>query len=192
MSILVKNNIHWVGQRDWEVRDFHGTEYKTLRGSSYNSYLIREEKNVLIDTVDHKFSREFVQNLRGEIDLADTDALAGRRDLLRTGETLAIAQGHDRQGLPRRQHGAMPGSPVGLMQDLVGISAEKWVAGSRFTTLSEKFGATGVEPQIHFLTGVKVLMRDMPIKVFADADQRQTVFQAVQDALDTAIDREDY
>lgn len=61
MSILVKNNIHWVGQRDWEVRDFHGTEYKTLRGSSYNSYLLREEKNVLIDTVDHKFSREFVQ-----------------------------------------------------------------------------------------------------------------------------------
>ena len=60
MSILVKNNIHWVGQRDWEVRDFHGTEYKTLRGSSYNSYLIREGKNVLIDTVDHKFSREFV------------------------------------------------------------------------------------------------------------------------------------
>ena len=53
MSIVVKNNIHWVGQRDWEVRDFHGTEYKTLRGSSYNSYLIREEKNVLIDTVDH-------------------------------------------------------------------------------------------------------------------------------------------
>ncbi len=32
MSIVVKNNIHWVGQRDWEVRDFHGTEYKTLRG----------------------------------------------------------------------------------------------------------------------------------------------------------------
>lgn len=56
MSILVKNNIHWVGQRDWEVRDFHGTEYKTLRGSSYNSYLIREEKNVLIDTVDHKLA----------------------------------------------------------------------------------------------------------------------------------------
>ncbi|MBM0529902.1 hypothetical protein, partial [Klebsiella pneumoniae] len=24
MSIVVKNNILWVGQRDWEVRDFHG------------------------------------------------------------------------------------------------------------------------------------------------------------------------
>ncbi len=80
MSIVVKNNIHWVGQRDWEVRDFHGTEYKTLRGSSYNSYLIREEKNVLIDTVDHKFSREFVQNLRNEIDLADIDYIVINAD----------------------------------------------------------------------------------------------------------------
>ncbi|WP_395949186.1 anaerobic nitric oxide reductase flavorubredoxin [Aeromonas mytilicola subsp. aquatica] len=73
MSIHVKNNIHWVGQRDWEVRDFHGTEYKTHKGTSYNSYLIREGKNVLIDAVDHKFSREFVQNLAAEIDLASID-----------------------------------------------------------------------------------------------------------------------
>ncbi|GLR10244.1 anaerobic nitric oxide reductase flavorubredoxin [Mixta theicola] len=73
MSIHVKNNITWVGQRDWEVRDFHGTEYKTLKGSSYNSYLIKEEKNVLIDTVDHKFSRDFVLNLMQEIDLDKID-----------------------------------------------------------------------------------------------------------------------
>ena len=49
-----------------------------------------------------------------------------------------------------------------------------------------------MEAQIHFLTGLKVLMRDMPVKVFVDADQRQTIFQAAQDALDAAIDREDY
>jgi anaerobic nitric oxide reductase flavorubredoxin len=73
MAIHVKNNIHWVGQRDWEVRDFHGTEYKTEKGTSYNSYLIREEKTVLIDTVDHKFSYEFVQNLELEIDLHEID-----------------------------------------------------------------------------------------------------------------------
>ena len=73
MAIKVKNNIQWVGQRDWEVRDFHGTEYKTEKGTSYNSYLIREEKTVLIDTVDHKFSHEFVQNLELEIDLKQID-----------------------------------------------------------------------------------------------------------------------
>lgn len=75
MSILVKNNISWVGQRDWEVRNFHGTEYKTTKGSSYNSYLIREGKNILIDTVDHKFSHDFVRNLADEIDLRQIDAI---------------------------------------------------------------------------------------------------------------------
>ena len=73
MAISIKNNIHWVGQRDWEIRDFHGTEYKTTKGTSYNSYLIREEKTVLIDTVDSKFSHEFVQNLEQEIDLNEID-----------------------------------------------------------------------------------------------------------------------
>ncbi len=73
MSIHIKNNIHWVGQRDWEIRDFHGTEYKTTKGTSYNSYLIREEKTVLIDTVDSKFSHEFVRNLELEIDLHEID-----------------------------------------------------------------------------------------------------------------------
>lgn len=73
MAIHVKNNITWVGQRDWEVRDFHGTEYKTDKGTSYNSYLIQEEKTVLIDTVDHRFSYEFIQQLEMEIDLNKID-----------------------------------------------------------------------------------------------------------------------
>ncbi|KUI98263.1 anaerobic nitric oxide reductase flavorubredoxin [Vibrio sp. MEBiC08052] len=73
MTIHVKNNIHWVGQRDWEVQDFHGTEYKITKGTSYNSYLIREEKTVLIDTVDHRFSTQFLQNLEMEIDLNTID-----------------------------------------------------------------------------------------------------------------------
>lgn len=75
MSIHVTGNVHWVGQRDWEIRDFHGTEYHTVKGSSYNSYLIREGKNVLIDTVDHRFSETFVRNLAQEIDLLDIDAI---------------------------------------------------------------------------------------------------------------------
>ena len=90
-----------------------------------------------------------------------------------------------------RRHGALTGTPVQLMQELVGISAEKWMTASRLSTLSQQFGAGDVQPQILFLTGVKTLMRDMPPKIFADADQRQTVFQAAQDALDTAIDREE-
>ena len=73
MSIKVKNNIYWVGQIDWEIRKFHGDEYSTHRGSTYNSYLIKEKKTALIDTVWAPFSKEFVENLATEIDLAKID-----------------------------------------------------------------------------------------------------------------------
>ncbi|MBM7037048.1 anaerobic nitric oxide reductase flavorubredoxin [Vibrio ulleungensis] len=73
MSIHVKSNVDWVGIKDWETEYFHGTEYKMGRGTSYNSYLIREEKTVLIDTVDHQFSEQFIAQLEQEIDLNQID-----------------------------------------------------------------------------------------------------------------------
>ena len=60
MSINIKNNVVWVGKIDWELRKFHGDEYSTHRGSTYNSYLIKEDKTALIDTVWAPFSKEFV------------------------------------------------------------------------------------------------------------------------------------
>jgi len=73
MSFNVKNNIYWVGKIDWELRKFHGDEYSTHRGSSYNSYLIKEDKVVLIDTVWRPFAKEFVENLAKEVDLNKID-----------------------------------------------------------------------------------------------------------------------
>lgn len=73
MKKHVKNNVYWVGKVDWELRKFHGEEYSTHSGSTYNAYLIQEEKNVLIDTVWSPFSKEFVDNLAQEIDLDKID-----------------------------------------------------------------------------------------------------------------------
>lgn len=73
MHINVKNNVSWVGKIDWELQRFHGDEYSTSKGSSYNAYLISEEKNVLIDTVWKPYAKEFVHNLANEIDLSKID-----------------------------------------------------------------------------------------------------------------------
>ncbi|NLL46938.1 MAG: anaerobic nitric oxide reductase flavorubredoxin [Clostridiales bacterium] len=73
MKKHVKNNVYWVGKVDWELRKFHGDEYSTHKGSTYNSYLIQEEKTVLIDTVWAPFAEEFVENLAKEIDLNKID-----------------------------------------------------------------------------------------------------------------------
>lgn len=63
MSITVKNNIEWNGKIDWELHKFPGNEYPTHKGSSYNSYLIKEDKVALSDTVWGPFAKEFVEIL---------------------------------------------------------------------------------------------------------------------------------
>lgn len=73
MSFKMTDKVTWVGKIDWELRRFHGDEYSTHRGSSYNSYLIKDKKNVLIDTVWAPFAEEFVDNLKKEIDLKKID-----------------------------------------------------------------------------------------------------------------------
>lgn len=73
MGFKVTDKVTWVGKIDWGLRTFHGDEYSTHRGSSYNAYLIRDKKNVLIDTVWQPFAKEFVDELKKEIDLEDID-----------------------------------------------------------------------------------------------------------------------
>jgi len=73
MSFAITDKVRWVGKIDWELRTFHGEEYSTHRGSSYNSYLIQDQKTVLIDTVWEPFATEYVENLKKQIALQQID-----------------------------------------------------------------------------------------------------------------------
>ncbi len=73
MIVELKQNVFWVGVVDWGLRHFHGHELSTHRGSSYNAYLIRDEKTVLVDTVWGPFREEFLRNLREVVDPAKID-----------------------------------------------------------------------------------------------------------------------
>ena len=73
MSKRVTDKVTWVGKIDWELKKFHGDELSTMEGSSYNSYLIRDKKTVLMDTVWGPYDTEFVNRLKEEIDLKEID-----------------------------------------------------------------------------------------------------------------------
>lgn len=73
MGKRITDKVTWVGKVDWELKKFHGDEFSTHRGSSYNSYLIRDKKTVLIDTVWLPYDKEFVNKLKQEIDLREID-----------------------------------------------------------------------------------------------------------------------
>jgi flavorubredoxin len=58
--------IHWVGAVDWDIRDFHG--YSTYKGTTYNAFLVIDEKVTLFDTVKHSHKGELLRNIRAIID----------------------------------------------------------------------------------------------------------------------------
>ena len=67
----IKNNIFWVGAVDWDVRDFHG--YSTPNGTTYNAYLVKDEKTALFDTVKKAFSADLVTHIRQLVSPEDID-----------------------------------------------------------------------------------------------------------------------
>ena len=73
MEKSIKSNVSWVGFLDWELKNFHGSDYSTNNGSSQNAYLIKEEKIVLIDTVWTPNRCWFIKNLKNSVDLNKID-----------------------------------------------------------------------------------------------------------------------
>ena len=72
-AFKLAENIYWVGAIDWNLRNFHG--YETEKGSTYNAYLILDEKVTLIDTVKEGFGEEMLARIRSVIDPAKIDII---------------------------------------------------------------------------------------------------------------------
>ena len=64
-------DIYYVGYIDFEVRNFHG--YSTHRGSSYNAYIVKGEKTVLIDTVKRPYFEYFLKSIKEVCDPSEID-----------------------------------------------------------------------------------------------------------------------
>lgn len=70
-AIKIKDNVYWVGGVDWSLRNFHG--YLTQRGSTYNAYLIIDEKITLIDTTKYYLCDEMIERISSVVDPSKID-----------------------------------------------------------------------------------------------------------------------
>ncbi len=62
----IAKGIYYVGVNDWNIRDFHG--YSTYRGTSYNAFLVMDDKITLIDTVKKEFADQLLDNIAAIVD----------------------------------------------------------------------------------------------------------------------------
>lgn len=63
MLCEISKGVFWVGAVDWNIRNFHGHTFNTFSGTTYNAYLIIDDKITLIDTVFGPFSRDLLENI---------------------------------------------------------------------------------------------------------------------------------
>lgn len=64
--VKIADGIFSVGVTDWNIRDFHG--YSTYQGTTYNAYLILDDKITLIDTVKKEFGDQLLANISAIVD----------------------------------------------------------------------------------------------------------------------------
>ena len=72
-AIQISDNIYWTGAVDWSMRNFHG--YDTSRGTSYNAYLILDDKITLIDTAKITFADELLARISSVVEPAQIDVI---------------------------------------------------------------------------------------------------------------------
>ena len=64
--MYITKDIRYVGVNDHDIDLFEG-QYEVPNGMAYNSYVILDEKIAVMDTVDARFSDEWIQNIQKEL-----------------------------------------------------------------------------------------------------------------------------
>lgn len=65
-DVVISNSIKYIGVDDKTI-DLFESQYVVPNGISYNSYLIKDDKNLVMDTVDKRATDEWVKNLENEL-----------------------------------------------------------------------------------------------------------------------------
>ena len=114
--IEIAKDIYDVGVKDWNIRDFHG--YSTYKGTTYNAFLVMDEKIVLIDTVKREFSDELLENISHIVDPKKIDfVVSNHTEMDHSG------------GLPRVMHKIGEDKPVTVLKWDLKISANIFSEG---------------------------------------------------------------
>jgi len=115
-TIKVMDDVYWVGAVDWNVRNFHGFTYTTHRGTTYNAYLIVDDKIALVDTVYTPYAGEMIDRVREIVSPEEIDYIIANHVemdhsgaigevLKKTPEAKVVGTARCRQGLMKHYFG---------------------------------------------------------------------------------------
>ena len=182
------------------IATFQGTYRDVVLGDNSLSQTLK----LVLDRLGGPQGEELAKGLHGMITALGADLSASRpstdgnrlhalvQDLYQLEVTVTVMDNcRDLAARLANDH-ATPGvQPMAVMHEMIAVTGEKWVSAPRFTAMADKQGVRSVGAQIAFQMAAKVMLRELPPKVFPDPDSRQSILSAVQDALDAAIEKEE-
>lgn len=78
-----------------------------------------------------------------------------------------------------------------LMRELLEMTTQRWSDPERFRQMANKIGIKNPEMRIYFLTQLREKVRQIPLKLYPVPDIREKMLDALQQAMDTEISREE-
>lgn len=73
-DVFISDSIIYIGADDKDI-DLFESQYVVPNGISYNSYLIKDQKNVVMDTIDNRRTKEWLNNLENALNGESVDYL---------------------------------------------------------------------------------------------------------------------
>ena len=73
-DMKVSKDIAYIGANDYKIKLFE-SQYELEKGMAYNSYLIKDEKNAILDTIDENVTDKWLENLEKELNGEKPDYL---------------------------------------------------------------------------------------------------------------------
>jgi len=78
-----------------------------------------------------------------------------------------------------------------LMEELLEMTAQRWVDPERFIQIMAKMGLHKTDVRIFFLTQLREKVRLIPLKLYPTPDIRDKMLDALQQAMDLEISKEE-
>jgi len=144
--IEISPHIYWIGVNDTQTILFEGLWLIEKEGISYNSYLIKDEKTVLIDLCKAVFQDEYLYNLESLVSLKEIDYLIVNH--MEPDHSGALVEFHARA--PQATILATK-KAVGMIRDFSGITENVQMVADRETlNLGSKTLTFRTAPMVHW------------------------------------------
>ena len=160
--VEIAPGVYDVGVNDWDIRDFHG--YSTYLGTSYNSFLILDDKITLIDTVKKDFADQLLANIAQIVDPRSIDyVVSNHTEMDHSG------------GLPRVMHRIGEQKPVFCSKMGLKNLAQHYPQGFDYRAV-----ASGEELSLgkRTLTFLETRMLHWPDSMFSYLKEEQILFSS--------------